>query len=193
MPHYPTETVRALLATELVTEATRDALLERLLPPPAEPRFFTQPELRTLRAACARLLPQDDRPPAERIDVAAVIDARLAAGDSDGWRPAVLPPDADAYRAGLRWLDENPGGAFADQLPAAQDARLALAQQAPAGAGFAVGAWFAELLTEATEAYYSHPVAQEEIGYVGMADVPGWTRLGLGELEPREPEPLPPA
>jgi hypothetical protein len=46
------------------------------------------------------------------------------------------------------------------------------------------------MLAELTEYYYAHPLAQEEIGYVGMADAHGWTRLGLNELEPREPEPL---
>lgn len=44
-----------------------------------------------------------------------------------------------------------------------------------------------ELLAELTENYYAHPLAQEEIGYVGMADVPGWQRIGLNEREDREP------
>jgi hypothetical protein len=30
--------------------------------------------------------------------------------------------------------------------------------------------FFEELLADLAEAYYSHPLAQEEIGYVGMAD-----------------------
>ncbi|WP_240731526.1 gluconate 2-dehydrogenase subunit 3 family protein [Hymenobacter radiodurans] len=52
--------------------------------------------------------------------------------------------------------------------------------------------FFEEMLAELTELYYAHPLAQEEIGYVGMADAPGWTRLGLNELEPREPEAISP-
>ena len=34
--------------------------------------------------------------------------------------------------------------------------------------------FFEEMLAELAESYYAHPLAQEEIGYVGMADVPGW-------------------
>ena len=47
--------------------------------------------------------------------------------------------------------------------------------------------FFEELLVETAESYYSHPLAQEEIGYVGMADVPTWQRIGLNQLEDREP------
>ena len=46
--------------------------------------------------------------------------------------------------------------------------------------------FFEELLAEAAENYYSHPLAQEEIGYVGMADLPAWERLGLNQLDDRE-------
>ncbi len=48
--------------------------------------------------------------------------------------------------------------------------------------------FFEELLAEVTEIYYAHPLAQEEIGYAGMADAPGWTRIGLDEREEREPQ-----
>ena len=43
------------------------------------------------------------------------------------------------------------------------------------------------MLAELTETYYAHPLAQEEIGYVGMADLPAWTKIGLNEREEREP------
>ncbi|UOQ79122.1 gluconate 2-dehydrogenase subunit 3 family protein [Hymenobacter sp. 5516J-16] len=52
--------------------------------------------------------------------------------------------------------------------------------------------FFEELLAELAEAYYSHPLAQEEIGYVGMADVPGWHRIEPNQLEAREPEEVKP-
>ncbi|UOQ73077.1 gluconate 2-dehydrogenase subunit 3 family protein [Hymenobacter cellulosilyticus] len=48
--------------------------------------------------------------------------------------------------------------------------------------------FFEELLAEMTENYYAHPLAHEEIGYAGMADVPGWSKIGLNEKEDREPE-----
>ena len=46
--------------------------------------------------------------------------------------------------------------------------------------------FFEELLAELTETYYAHPLAQEEIGYVGMADLPAWTKIGLNEKDDRE-------
>jgi hypothetical protein len=39
----------------------------------------------------------------------------------------------------------------------------------------------------ATETYYAHPLAQEEIGYAGMADARGWRAIGLDEREAHEP------
>ena len=48
------------------------------------------------------------------------------------------------------------------------------------------GRFFEELLAELTENYYAHPLAQEEIGYVGMADLPKWVNIGLNEKDDRE-------
>ena len=48
------------------------------------------------------------------------------------------------------------------------------------------GRFFEELLAELAATYYAHPLAQEEIGYVGMADLPAWTKIGLNEKEDRE-------
>ncbi len=196
---YPRGTVRALLDTPHVTPATRAALRARLAGPAGAPRFFDAGAYATLRAACARLLPQPERggdgeDPA--VDVAAMIDERLAGGSGDGWRYAELPPDPDAYGCGLAALDVRARAAYAAEFAALdgarQDAVLAGAQRGDAGGGGHGGAgarWFEELLAEAVECYYSHPYAQEEIGYAGMADVPSWDRLGLDALEPREPRP----
>jgi hypothetical protein len=43
--------------------------------------------------------------------------------------------------------------------------------------------FFEELLAEATEIFYAHPSAQEEIAYTGMADAFGWTKIGLNETD----------
>ena len=56
---------------------TRDALRARLAPPPAR-SFLAEAEFAVLSAACARFLPD------ARIEVAGEIDARLAAGTTDG-------------------------------------------------------------------------------------------------------------
>lgn len=197
LDRYPAGTVRVLLETESVSEPTREVLRERLARPPVvAPRFFATDEFATLRAVCHRLLPQPDR--AEPIDLAGEIDGRLATGIGDGWRYAEMPPDGDAYRLALRGLDEvalaRYGDRFANLAPDRQDAILAAVQRG----AVAGGAWervapqrfFEEALAEAVEIYYAHPLAQEEIGYVGMADRPRWDAVGLDALEQREPRPV---
>ncbi|WP_461103182.1 gluconate 2-dehydrogenase subunit 3 family protein [Spirosoma koreense] len=191
--HYPEGTVRALLQTRQVTEATRQALTERLTAPDYTHAFFAESEFLLLEAICDRLLPQDN---GRRIPVAPVIDQRLAENGSDGWRYDVMPPDGMAYKAGLAAVNETANLLFRDffiNLSAdQQDDVLRQVQQGDApGDGWKklpAGRFFEELLTEAAHAYYSHPLAQEEIGYVGMADVPGWQKIGLNQLEDREPK-----
>ena len=191
--HYPTGTVRALLATDQVTEATRQVLTGRLLASSTQPQFFSVGELALLRAVCDRLIPREGSE--EPIDVVGRIDKRIAKGTSDGWRYDAMPPDGDAYKMGLSGIDETARLLFSEsfqRLPAdKQDDILGRIQR-----GEAPGeVWekilpirfFEELLTEAAHNYYSHPLAQEEIGYVGMADVPTWQRIGLNQLEDREP------
>ena len=184
--------VRALLATDLVTPATRRALLERLSAPRVDTgRFFDAATLHTLQAVCARLLPQPER--ADPIDLAGCIDARLADGKGDGWRYDVLPADSEAYRLGMRELDRHAqamGGAPFHALQSAEQDRVLVDFQrgdVPSWTGEAARRFFEELLAEATESYYSHPLAQQEIGYAGMADAPGWQAIGLDQREAREP------
>jgi len=195
---YPVGTVRALMDGAHVSGATSAALARRLAGHGTReaPRFFDPPGFATLRAMCARLIPQDERP--DPIDVAAWIDARIADSRSDGWRYATMPPDGDAFRLGLQGIDDSAVAMFAARFSAldhAQQDAVLLAVQRGAVSGAAWGAisatrFFEELLTETVEAYYSHPIAQEEIGYAGMADVPGWQRIGLNDLEDREPRPV---
>jgi gluconate 2-dehydrogenase gamma chain len=215
-PTYPEGTARRLLATDLVTPKTREVLNGRIAthenPGVVVPCFFTSAEFRTLRAVCARLIPQPDRD--QPIDLAGAIDQRLAAGKTDGWRYDTMPPDPEAFHRAMRGLDEtaramsndsrethsethsgmHPGMRFEMLDDSAQDAVLAAVQR-----GDAAGAvwrtmpstrWFEELLTELVALYYSHPIAQDEIGYAGYADAHGWQLIGLDELESFEPRPV---
>ncbi len=50
--------------------------------------------------------------------------------------------------------------------------------------------FFEELLAQIVEIYYSRPEAKEEIGEVAYADAKGWQKIGLNEMEIREPKPL---
>jgi hypothetical protein len=195
---YPAGTVRALLSTEHVSAATRAALEQRLTESAAayEPQFLAPETFALLTAVAARLLPQAERE--TPIPLVPALDQRLAEGRADGWRYDALPPDREAFRLGLGGIQEIAQELFkADflQLTAGQqDAVIkALADGRPPGATWQqldARRFFEELLAELTETYYAHPLAQEEIGYVGMADLPAWTKIGLNETETREPRAL---
>lgn len=192
--HYPDGTVRALLLTDQVTEATRQALTERLEATPPKPDFFSETTFSLLKAVCNRLIPQEEDEPF--INIAGGIDERLARNKSDGWRYDTMPADGEAYKRGLAGVDETALLLFKSPFQylseEQQDEVLRQIQQEKApGATWKklpANRFFEELLAEATTNYYSHPLAQEAIGYVGMADVPGWQRIGLNQLEDREPK-----
>jgi gluconate 2-dehydrogenase gamma chain len=194
LPVYPSGTVRALLATPHVSEATRAALQARLAEPATyAPQFLAPETYALLEAVAARLFPQSDRPETP-IALAPAVDQRLAEGRADGWRYDALPPDREAYRVGLGGIQEIAQNRFqADFVglnPEQQDAVLqALASGTPPGTTWTTldaGRFFEEMLAELTETYYAHPLAQEEIGYVGMADLPSWIKIGLNEKDDRE-------
>ena len=193
-PTYPPNTVRALIQSDAVTPPTRDALLSRLDAPPHSPQFFDEAEMATLRAACARLIPQTDR--AVPLEIASPTDERLAKGKGDGWRYDTMPPDGTAYRIGLRGLNQSAdlshGAPFVALNGEDQDAILRDVQTGKARGEIwktlPSARFFEEMLGEATENYYCHPLAQEEIGYAGFADAPGWVEIGLNQREAREAE-----
>jgi gluconate 2-dehydrogenase gamma chain len=193
LPHYPEGTVRTLLTTDLVTEATRQALTDRLNAPPRQPTFFSPDDFVLLDAVCGRLIPQDAQ--AEHIPVAEGIDERLSKNTTNGWRYDSMPNDGDAFKLGLKGINESALAMFQEpflNLSGDQQDQVLRAVQVMEAPGevwqnLPADRFFEELLAEAVENYYSHPVAQEEIGYVGMADTPGWKRLGLNQLEDREP------
>lgn len=193
---YPPNTVRALLDTDQVTDVTRQVLTERLAAPSRQPVFFTTDEYSLLEAVCNRLIPQDDG--SQVIELWGDIDDRLAENKSNGWRYDTMPTDHEAYRRGLAGIDESAQALFQrpfQQLTTEQqDQVLGLVQtgDAPGVIWQSIPSerFFEEMLAEAVENYYSHPLVQETIGYVGMADQPAWNRLGLNNLEDREPRPL---
>ncbi|MFD2574008.1 gluconate 2-dehydrogenase subunit 3 family protein [Spirosoma soli] len=197
MAQYPAGTVRALLKTDQVTDATRRILIKRLdATPCTNPTFFTATEFTLLQAVCDRLIPQTDRP--EYIDIAGGIDERLSENKTNGWRYDTMPSDHEAYQLGLKGIDESaqilfdqPFGKLSDEQQG-QILRSIQFMEAPGETWqhLPPERFFEELLAEAAEIYYSHPIALETIGYVGMADVPTWQRIGLNQLEDREPKEL---
>ena len=181
-----------------MTPVTRAALTARLEPADEDeaaiaPRFFTAPEFAALVAVCARLFPAGPAPTPEQ--GARQIDHRLAEGRGNGWRYDALPPDGDAFRAGLRGLDDMAraarGGNFQSLGTARQDALLAALARGEASGPvwdrLDAARFFEEVLAELSEFYFSHPLAQQAIGYAGFADAAGWRQIGLNGREAWEP------
>ena len=85
---------------------TADLVTARLSPPPGLAFFAAD------QAACAGVLlnlltgQQDD----QEISVLHMVDARLAAGETDGWRYSDMPEDGQAWLDSLAFLDEDAAG-----------------------------------------------------------------------------------
>ncbi|MCJ2033420.1 alpha/beta hydrolase [Methylobacterium sp. J-068] len=193
----------ALIRSERVNARLRAALLARAEPddPAYRPRALDPVGLAILRAACARVLPQEG---AGHIDLAARIDARLASGAGDGWRFVRLPPDAEAYRLALRTLDAAARASHAKPFVtldgAAQDALLRSLE-----AGEVAGAldaeqmvlWFEDLRADVARTYLAHPVALARMNFGGIGaggdtfPLPGFHAVGIGEREDWEPSAAP--
>lgn len=195
---YPPGSVRALIESDLVTAPTRRALSQRLARADvARSRVFDAGPFATLRAVCARLIPQLGRQPA--VDLAGELDRRLAENSGSGWRYAIMPEHTEMHVRGLRGLNETAEAMFARPFVrltgVEQDAVLGAVQGGtPAGVTWRTlkaNCYFEELLAAMVDIYYAHPVAMEEIGHAGMADAHGWAEVGTGAREAHEPVPLP--
>jgi hypothetical protein len=170
-------------------EATADLVRSRTGPPPAI-KFFTPAEEACATALLDLLLDQRDDP---GVPVLAMIDARLAAGETDGWRYADMPEDGQAWRDTLAYLDADAGArcgtTFAAAPRADQIALIQAVQDQAAG-----HAWHGlppervwSLWTRyACTAFYAHPSAWQEIGFPGPAYPRGYKNAGVGKLEPFE-------
>ena len=135
------------------------------------------------------LLLGQDRDP--RVPVLALIDARLSAGETDGWHYDDLPEDGQAWRDSLAHLDQAAHArhevGYAD-LTAAKQARLLQDVQDLATSGGHWGAAAAKhvwsLWTRyACAAFYSHPWAWNEIGFPGPAYPRGYLNPGINARE----------
>jgi hypothetical protein len=149
-------------------EVTRGVVVRRAEEVPPM-RFFHPSEQRTLRTFCNLVTAQDAEP---RIPLLEMVDAKLSAGELDGFRHHDMPEDPQTWRLVAAGLDEAAGGSFADLDP--DEASRLVAQ-------FAAGE-----LRDVLGAFYSHPWAWNEIGYGGPAYPRGYMRLGEGQHEPHQ-------
>lgn len=153
-------------------EHTRSVIANRMKDP-GQPRFLTEAESATLRAAAARLLAETD--PWLIGKVVEHIDTLLAQGPGDGYRKESVPPDQAHWRCGLALLGEG----FATQEPWWQDERLRTVSETEPD-------FFGTLLKECVSAYCSLPPVWSFMGYGGPAYPRGYVRIELGLVDPWE-------
>jgi hypothetical protein len=168
-------------------QVTADVVLARTCSP-ASVKFFTESEESCGRALLNLLTGQDGK----AVPVLEMVDSRLAAGETDGWRYSDMPEDGQAWRDTLAHLDADAyqrGGtpfadaAQADQLKliqAVQDLKSADWHGLPAAHVWSLWTRYA------CTAFYAHPLAWAEIGFPGPAYPRGYKNAGVGKLEPFE-------
>jgi len=169
-------------------QVTQDLIEARVRTPLPVP-FFSDNERRCAAALLNDLCGQDGDAP---VPVARMVEARLAAGETDGWRYDDMPEDGQAWRDTLGYLDadaqERCGTGFADAAEADRH-RLIRAVQERSGQDWhglpAKHVW--SLWTRyACTALYAHPDAWAEIGFPGPAYPRGYKNIGVDKLEPYE-------
>ena len=177
-------------------DVTAGVVLARLAPT-TDLSFFTVEEDAVATPLCDLLMAQDGEP---KVPVVALVDARLAVGETDGWHYDGMPQDADAWRRTLACLDEDAQSRFARgfaELDPSQQAALVQAVQDTDGDwhGYSARHVWSLWTRYACTAFYSHPWAWNEIGFPGPAYPRGYLNLGVDardKWEARDAEPTDP-
>jgi Gluconate 2-dehydrogenase subunit 3 len=168
-------------------EVTRRVVVDRVdTVPPI--RFFTAEEARTLSVFCDVVMAQDREP---RIPVLNMVDAKLFAGELDGFIFDGMPDDRETWRRVALGLD-----AAARQHGMADFATAPHDVQTKVIDAFSKGELHGEVWDELPPArawsvvmravlssFYSHPWAWNEIGFGGPAYPRGYARIGAGQRE----------
>ncbi len=174
-------------------EVTRRVVLERVDKVP-EIRFFTRSEAATLGAFCDVVMAQDREP---KIPVLNMVDAKLFAGQLDGFHFAGMPDDRETWRQvaeGLNAVAVQHG--CEDFASASQEVQEKIVDAFHKGE--LRGAVWDELnvkrawsvvMRSVLSAFYSHPWAWNEIGFGGPAYPRGYARMGVGQRESWEGAP----
>jgi hypothetical protein len=164
-------------------DVTAGVVLARLAPPNSL-GFFTVAQRAIAQPMLDLLLAQDREP---RIPVLALIDTRLAIGETDGWHYDDLPDDGQAWRDTLSFLDTDAttatGVGFAE-LPTRKQAVLiqrvqTLAEQRSKWFDYPAAQVWSLWTRYACTAFYSHPWAWNEIGFPGPAYPRGYLNPGV--------------
>ena len=168
-------------------EVTRRLVLDRVEQVPPI-RFFTQDEALTVGVFCDVVMAQDREP---RIPVLNMVDAKLFAGELDGFHFADMPDDRETWRRLPLGLDAAARRLGAgDFAGASEDVHTQVVDALAKGK--LQGEVWDELPPDKTwkvvsrailSAFYSHPWAWNEIGFGGPAYPRGYARLGAGQRE----------
>jgi Gluconate 2-dehydrogenase subunit 3 len=174
-------------------EVTRRVVIKRVEETPSI-RFFTTSEAATLGVFCDLVMAQDREP---KIPVLNMVDAKLFAGELDGFHFADMPDDRETWRRLALGLDAavRQHGA-SDFVSASDDVQTRVVDALAKGKLH--GEVWDELPPSKTwkvvsrailSAFYSHPWAWNEIGFGGPAYPRGYARLGVGQRESWEGAP----
>ncbi|MHB2024334.1 MAG: gluconate 2-dehydrogenase subunit 3 family protein [Mycobacteriales bacterium] len=164
---------------------TAGVVLSRLTSPPPL-RFFTLAEQAVGTVLFDQLLDQREPP---RVPILEMVDSRLAEAMTDGWHYADMPEDGQAFRVSFAALDASAQRAFGAPLHALawsdQAGLIQQVQDCGSGewAGLPAKAVWSLWTRYACTAFYSHPLAWNEIGFGGPAYPRGYKNLGVDALE----------
>jgi len=191
---YPGYDVLAKRDSPSWNDQTRRVIDARLAIDPDRHAFFNDKEWATLRAVCARIIPEpEDRP--RPAPLAAMLDEKLKSGSDDGYRDARLPRQDEAWRRGLEAIDAEAQarhGVEFEKLDAVRQDEILrdLHQDKPrsnAWGGISTRLFFQQrLLHDIVGAYYAQPAAWNEIGFGGPASPRGYVRLNYDRRDPWE-------
>jgi hypothetical protein len=170
-------------------EVTALTIRSRVAAPPA-PRFFTSAEQAIARSLVCQLVdpPRGDL----EIPVLEMIDARLADGQTDGWRYEDMPEDGQAWRDTLAHLDTDAKERFGAGFAACDGSEQVAIVQAVQDLGsrdwhgLPAGHVWSLWTRYACTALYAHPAAWDEIGFPGPAYPRGYKNIGVDAREPFE-------
>ncbi|HKO15497.1 MAG TPA: gluconate 2-dehydrogenase subunit 3 family protein [Gemmatimonadaceae bacterium] len=175
-------------------DQTREVVRRRLEQVPPI-RFFTPQEAALLSAIGERIIPQPDRAPDERVPIVPFIDERLHEDRRQGYRYEEIPPQREAWRAGLAGIDATSlslhARAFLVLSGEEQDTVLRRIERGdPPGDpwdGLDARRFFTNVLCETiVKTYYAHPMAWNETGYSGPSSPRGHVRKWIGGVDPWE-------
>jgi len=175
-------------------DQTREVVRKRLeeIPPI---RFFTENEARTLKAVAELIVPQPDRAETEKVPIVPHIDEKLFKDQRDGYRYEDLPEQREAWRMGLKGIDDSAreffGAKFIELDSTSQNNILERVEKGDVSGGvwqkMSAKRFFKRVLCGAViKIYYSHPLAWNEIGYNGPSSPRGHFRKWEGGIDPWE-------